>query len=115
MRLRALLGHGVTVQGAAWQDVEITGLATDSREVGPGMLFAALPGSRLDGAAFIPEALARRAAAVLADASYSGGELRVPLILDPHPRRRLALLAASFYGKQPRCVVEVTVIIEVVA
>ena len=108
MRLRALLGHGVIVQGRAWQDVEITALATDSRAVGPGMLFAALPGSRLDGGVFIPEALARGAAAVLADASYEGGDLGVPLILDPQPRRRLALIAARFYQKQPRCVVAVT-------
>jgi UDP-N-acetylmuramoyl-L-alanyl-D-glutamate--2,6-diaminopimelate ligase len=108
MRLRALLGHGLTVRGRAWQDVEITALATDSRAVGPGMLFAALPGSRLDGSAFIPEALERGAAAVLADAAYAGGDLGVPLILDPQPRRRLALIAARFYGRQPRCVVAVT-------
>ncbi len=108
MHLRALLGHGVTVQGSAWQDVEITALATDSREVGQGMLFAALPGSKLDGSSFIPQALARGAAAVLADASFKGGDLGVPLILDPQPRRRLALIAARFYQKQPRCVVAVT-------
>jgi UDP-N-acetylmuramoyl-L-alanyl-D-glutamate--2,6-diaminopimelate ligase len=108
MRLRALLGHGVTVRGSAWQDVEITALATDSRTVGPGMLFAALPGSKLDGSAFISEALARGAAAVLADASYQGGDLGVPLILDPQPRRRLALIASEFYQRQPGCVVAVT-------
>ncbi len=108
MRLRVLLGHGVTVQGAAWQDVEIAALATDSREVEPGSLFAALPGSKLDGDAFIPEALARGAAAVLADPSYEGPDLGVPLILDPQPRRRLALIAAAFYRAQPGCVVAVT-------
>jgi UDP-N-acetylmuramoyl-L-alanyl-D-glutamate--2,6-diaminopimelate ligase len=108
MRLRALLGHGVIVQGRAWQDVEITGLATDSREVASGVLFAALPGSRLDGSTFIAEALARGAAAVLADASYEGGDLGLPLVLDPQPRRRLALIAARFYQRQPRCVVAVT-------
>ena len=67
MRLRTLLGDGVTVRGSAWQDVEITALATDSRTVGPGMLFAALPGSRLDGTAFIPQALARGEASVSDD------------------------------------------------
>jgi len=108
MRLRALLGHGVTVQGSAWQDVEIAALATDSRAVGPGMLFAALPGTKLDGAAFIDQALARGAAAILADASYQGGDLGVPLILSPRPRRELALIAARFYQKQPDCVVAVT-------
>jgi UDP-N-acetylmuramoyl-L-alanyl-D-glutamate--2,6-diaminopimelate ligase len=107
MRLRALLGDGVVVRGAGWQDVEISGLAVDSRAVAPGMLFAALPGSRLDGAAFIPQALAQGAAALLVPAAYDG-EPGVPVILDSQPRRRLALLAARFYHAQPRCVVAVT-------
>jgi UDP-N-acetylmuramoyl-L-alanyl-D-glutamate--2,6-diaminopimelate ligase len=113
MRLRALLGHGVMVQGSAWEDVEITALATDSRTVGPGMLFAALPGSKVDGSRFIAEALAHGASAILADRSVAGSALAdarpgVPLILDPQPRRRLALIAARFFEKQPRCVVAVT-------
>ena len=49
MRLRRLLGPGMTVQGAtggaAAAAVEITGLSADSRAVQPGWLFAALPGS----------------------------------------------------------------------
>ena len=69
MRLRALLGHGVIAEGSAWQDVEITGLATNSRD---GRSRACCsPPCRAAGstaAAFIPEALARGAAAVLADA-----------------------------------------------
>ena len=109
MRLRALLGHGVIVQGRAWQDVEITALATDSRTVGPGMLFAALPGSRLDGSAFIPEALARGAAAVLADASLR--RRRARRAADPRPaaapaprpdRRALLRQAAALRGRGDR-------------
>ncbi|MDD3642148.1 MAG: Mur ligase domain-containing protein, partial [Candidatus Krumholzibacteria bacterium] len=40
------------LQGAArigWRDVEIQGLATDSREVRGGDLFIALRGARADG------------------------------------------------------------------
>ena len=37
---------------------EIIGLTADSREVKPGFLFAALPGATVDGARFIPNALA---------------------------------------------------------
>ena len=108
MRLRALLDPGVTVLGAAWEDVAITGLSADSRAIAPGMLFAALPGARADGRRFIDDALARGAAAVLADPSLGGRPLPVPLILDPDPRRRLALMAARFHGSQPRTVVAVT-------
>jgi UDP-N-acetylmuramoyl-L-alanyl-D-glutamate--2,6-diaminopimelate ligase len=108
MRLRRLLDPGVTVQGAAWQEVEITALAADSRAVRSGSLFAALPGSRADGRAFIDDAVARGAAAVLADPSLAGRALPVPLILDANPRRRLALLAARLFGRQPRCIAAVT-------
>ena len=112
MRLRALLGPGVIVHAAAGDAaggaVEITGLGADSRAIQPGFLFAALPGSRTDGRRFIAEALARGAAAVLTGPDPAGIEIGVPLIVDPDPRRRLALIAARFHGRQPRCIVAVT-------
>ena len=46
-------------------DPELTGLTCDSRQVAPGMLFAALPGARTDGAHFLAQAKARGAAALL--------------------------------------------------
>ena len=94
---------------AAGDDVEISGLASDSREVRPGYLFAALAGTRASGADFIPDAAARGAAAVLApegtDPALAAG---APLVTDPNPRRRLALVAARFYGAQPVVVACVT-------
>jgi UDP-N-acetylmuramoyl-L-alanyl-D-glutamate--2,6-diaminopimelate ligase len=108
MRLRALLGPGVTVVGAAADAVEISGLSADSRTVQPGWLFAALPGSRTDGRRFIADAIARGAAAVLGPPELADAGLDVPLVLDPDPRRRLALIAARFYGRQPRRVAAVT-------
>jgi UDP-N-acetylmuramoyl-L-alanyl-D-glutamate--2,6-diaminopimelate ligase len=45
-------------------DPEIDGVTADSRKVGPGFLFAALPGSKVDGRSFIPMALEKGAAAV---------------------------------------------------
>jgi len=91
---------------------EVRGLTADSRRVEPGYLFAALPGSRADGRDFIAEALERGAVAVLAP---EGSELPkgrqvhdAVLLTDPEPRRRLALLAAAFHGRQPRCSAAVT-------
>ena len=107
MRLSRLLAPGLTV-AADGQQVEITGLTADSREVRPGMLFAALPGSRADGRDFIDDAVARGAAAVLGDPSLAGRAPGVPLILDQNPRRRLALMAAGWFERQPGCVVAVT-------
>lgn len=99
-------------QEASTRDVEISGLTADSRKVGPGFLFAALAGSKADGAAFITKALERGAAAILAspgailDQAPRGGA--VPFVGDENPRRRLSLMAARFYGRQPANVAAVT-------
>jgi UDP-N-acetylmuramoyl-L-alanyl-D-glutamate--2,6-diaminopimelate ligase len=45
----------------------ISGLAVDSRRVGPGMLFFALPGRHRDGAEFIADAVGRGAVAVVSE------------------------------------------------
>jgi UDP-N-acetylmuramoyl-L-alanyl-D-glutamate--2,6-diaminopimelate ligase len=88
--------------------IDVTGLAADSREVRPGDLFAALSGSRTDGGRFVADAIAKGAVAVLAAPGAVSGELPVPLLTDADPRRRLSLLAARFFGAQPRTVVAVT-------
>ena len=41
------------------RDPLIAGLTSDSRAVKPGFLFAALPGSKADGRAFVADAVAR--------------------------------------------------------
>jgi UDP-N-acetylmuramoyl-L-alanyl-D-glutamate--2,6-diaminopimelate ligase len=87
-------------------DVTITGITSDSRAVKPGFLFAALPGTKIDGAKFIPQALESGAVAVLAkQGAYSGGG---PLISVDNPRRLLALMASRFYDRQPDTIVAVT-------
>ena len=49
--------------------------AVDSRRVGPGMLFVALPGEHTDGHRFLAEAVGRGAAALLVTRDLSAGEL----------------------------------------
>jgi UDP-N-acetylmuramoyl-L-alanyl-D-glutamate--2,6-diaminopimelate ligase len=95
---------------ASSADIDISGLTADSRAVKPGFLFAALPGARADGIRFIPDAIARGAVAVLADEAAKPAPLpaEVPLIADPNPRRRFALMAARFYGRQPHTIAAVT-------
>jgi UDP-N-acetylmuramoyl-L-alanyl-D-glutamate--2,6-diaminopimelate ligase len=89
---------------------DLSGITADSRRVEPGFLFAALPGARVDGRAFIGEAVARGAAAVLAPegTAWPDGVPPRPLIEDREPRRRLAQLAALLAGQQPAHVVAVT-------
>jgi len=89
-------------------DPEIAGLASDSRAVRPGYLFAALAGGRADGAAFVGEAVARGAAAILVADAAPLADLAVPVIADPNPRQRLARIAARFYAPQPDTIAAVT-------
>ncbi|HEY1630111.1 MAG TPA: UDP-N-acetylmuramoyl-L-alanyl-D-glutamate--2,6-diaminopimelate ligase [Rhizomicrobium sp.] len=86
------------------------GLASDSRKVEPGYLFAALPGAKADGARFIADAVKRGAVAVLGrdDARGDAEKLGVRFIADENPRARLAKFAAAFYGAQPKTVAAVT-------
>ena len=95
---------------AAATGLPIAGLTADSRLVQPGFLFAALPGARADGRAFIAEAVERGAAAVLAPpgTAWPPGVPPRPLIEDAEPRRLLARLAAVHAGVQPETVVAVT-------
>ena len=78
----------------AGRDVEVTGIATDSRTVNPGELFVAVPGATNHGMAFVPAALERGAVAVCGTAPVPG----VPTLLSGNPRRALAALAAAFEG-----------------
>jgi UDP-N-acetylmuramoyl-L-alanyl-D-glutamate--2,6-diaminopimelate ligase len=93
---------------APWREVPILGLTADSRAVKPGYLFAALPGSRTDGTRFIADALQRGAAAVLMPEGRNHGLNGTPVVEDADPRRRLAWMAARFFGAQPRVAVAVT-------
>ncbi len=88
----------------------ITGLASDSRDVKPGYLFAAFPGTRADGANYIGDAVKRGAIAVLGAPQIRAevSALGVRFIGDPNPRLRLAHLAAEFFVTQPETVVAVT-------
>ena len=88
----------------------ICGLTADSREVRPGYLFMAVPGARADGRAYIADALARGATAILAPAGTAADCLPagVQIILDDAPRRSFARLAARFFGAQPERVAAVT-------
>ncbi|MBM3545032.1 MAG: UDP-N-acetylmuramoyl-L-alanyl-D-glutamate--2,6-diaminopimelate ligase [Alphaproteobacteria bacterium] len=107
MTLGELMGPEVSLP-APLAALPVKGLTADSREVKPGYLFAALPGTSNDGARFIDDAVKRGAVAVLTGQAVTGPNDDTPFIADADPRRRLALIAARFFGQQPETVVAVT-------
>ncbi len=107
MKLREFAGI-LPLDGSPAADIDILGITSDSRRVAPGFLFAALLGSKADGAAYADDAVDRGAVAVVAARDAEIGSLPVPLIRTADPRRALSLIAARFYGKQPKTMVAVT-------
>lgn len=109
---KTLAELGLTAPQAA--ATRITGIATDSRAVRPGELFAALPGTHAHGADYIARALENGAGAVLTDAE--GARLAaaaldragVPVVVAEDARAALSGAAALWFGAQPRTMVAVT-------
>ena len=55
-------------QGSEHAGRTVSGVTADSRKVRPGSVFVAVPGTKADGAAFIPQALAAGAMAIVGEA-----------------------------------------------
>jgi UDP-N-acetylmuramoyl-L-alanyl-D-glutamate--2,6-diaminopimelate ligase len=90
---------GAKVEGNG--EVEVTGIAYDSRRVQPGDLFVAVEGLNSDGHAYVSDALARGAAAVALDRDVTLPPA-TPFLRMPSTRIGLAEVAAEFYGRPSR-------------
>lgn len=105
--------HGLRLSDILRRDLDndpiVTGVTADSRKVNAGTLFCALPGTAIDGRDFIPQALAKGAAAVLAPDDTNAIEVgNTALVKVSDVRRAYALAAKNFYGSQPRTCVAIT-------
>jgi UDP-N-acetylmuramoyl-L-alanyl-D-glutamate--2,6-diaminopimelate ligase len=95
---------------ASGHDVYVRDIAVDSRKVTPGALFLAVRGEHHDGRAFVPDAVARGAAAVVYDSSDTAmSAAAVPLFGVPHLPRQLGNIAARFFGEPSHSLVVVGV------
>jgi UDP-N-acetylmuramoyl-L-alanyl-D-glutamate--2,6-diaminopimelate ligase len=95
-----LAGVGTEPVASSKAKVEVSGLSTDSRQVKPGDLFVAVPGTTADGTQFARAAVEKGAVAVLAEKPVPG--LSVPFFLTPSARKAVALVAGNFYGNPAR-------------
>ncbi|MEE8356865.1 MAG: Mur ligase family protein, partial [Anaerolineales bacterium] len=80
-------------------DILISGICLDSRDVKVGYLFLAAPGTRADGHTYINHAVANGAAVVVgSEPSPSYSDLPVPYLQVKNSREALAHLSAAWYG-----------------
>jgi UDP-N-acetylmuramoyl-L-alanyl-D-glutamate--2,6-diaminopimelate ligase len=84
----------------------IAGLTSDSRKTAPGDVFFALAGAKDDGLKHVGEALAKGAAAVVAERWTDVADAAFVKVADA--RAALAKAAARFYPNQPATIVAVT-------
>jgi UDP-N-acetylmuramoyl-L-alanyl-D-glutamate--2,6-diaminopimelate ligase len=81
------------------RDVDISGVAYDSRQVAAGTLFVAIEGFKTDGHRFVPQAVAAGAAALIVnDTSSLAQDPGVPTLRVTNSRRALAVAGAAFYN-----------------
>ncbi len=107
MKLRDLLSEDARRE-ARFDALAIVGITADSRAVKPGFLFVAVPGTKADGLAFVPQALAAGAAAVMAERTPERLPDGIAFVQVGNVRRALALAAAKFFPRQPAVIAAVT-------
>lgn len=91
------------------RDILIRGISADSRSVRPGYLFAALPGSKANGAQFVADAIQHGAVAVIGEKGTTvPDDGNTILVTVANARKTLAQAAAKFYEKQPDIIAAVT-------
>lgn len=96
MTLKELLKGIVAAEAEGDTDIEIKGIAYDSRKVEEGFLFVCIKGFVTDGHKYVKSAIEKGAVAVLAedDCSADGAVL----IKTDNTRKALALVSSAFYG-----------------
>lgn len=105
MRERRLAAVAEVVGGrVTGDDVTVTGVAVDSRDVRAGNLFVALRGERVDGNDFVGEAFGKGAAAALVDRDPDGG----PCVVVPDTEAALRSLAVDERSSTLATVVGIT-------
>ncbi len=97
MRLDVLLSGLHVLNSPSTTGVDITAISYHSGRLRPGALFVAIAGAHVDGRDFIPDALARGAAAIVSEEATLLPSL-VPCIQVPDARRALAHLSAAFFS-----------------
>ena len=83
------------VNGGA--ELEVRGLAIDSRRIEPGGVFVAVSGEKTDGHVFLNDAKSRGAVAVVSERAFA--DPAITSVQTPDARKAAGLLSARFFGE----------------
>ncbi len=98
--LHALLA-AAGLPAAGLPDRQVHSITADSREVRPGSLFVAIPGTRVDGHRFVADAARAGAVAVVLE-RLPTGPLDLPILRVDDARSAIARLAAAWHDHPAR-------------
>src|SRR5215208_1205474 len=96
MDLAPLIDALAPVEVVGRAPVDVTDLAYDARDAGPGSLYFCIPGSRADGHDFATQALDNGAAALVVQRPL---DLPVPQLVVEDARRAMPVAADEFFGR----------------
>jgi UDP-N-acetylmuramyl-tripeptide synthetase len=102
MKLAELLRDVAVEESVGPLDVEVAAVRDDSRAVGPGDLFVALPGLTVDGHRFLADAAARGAAAAIVERAVDAGTFPGTRVRVASAARALGPVAAHAFGDPAR-------------
>jgi UDP-N-acetylmuramoyl-L-alanyl-D-glutamate--2,6-diaminopimelate ligase len=103
------LAEAIGLRAGRHAGLPLAGIAADHRQVAEGYAFFAMPGTRVDGARFIPDALEAGATAIICAAPRPVDLDPIILYLEPrNMRRALSKAAAYLYPGQPKTIAAVT-------
>ncbi len=98
MKLSLLLQNVKTIEIKGSTDLDISMLVSVSAKAEAGVLFAAVPGTHVDGHAFIQSAVEKGAKAILCEKLPDYLDSSVTYIQVEHSHRALGIIADNFYG-----------------
>jgi len=97
-KLKELIGNIRIVELIGDPELAITGLTLNSKEVAPGMLFAAIRGTHTDGHKYIAQAIEQGAAAILCEELPSSETGKTLIVRVENVGQSIGLLASAYYG-----------------
>ena len=102
MKLKDIIRNVGAVEIRGRQDIEITAVVSDSREVVPGALFVAVKGFASDGHAYIASAMEKGAVAVVCEQIPGQAGNDVTFVRVENSRHAVAMAADAFFGHPSR-------------
>lgn len=98
MKLKEILKGVDTAEPIEFEDIDIKGIAYDSRKAENGGIFVCISGYKADGHDFARSAVSNGASVIIAEKDIDLQDLNVPVVKVKDSRKALSKISANFFG-----------------